>query len=434
MNQRNIDLVEKCIELMNAGLPIEDCVKEYPEVTPEIQEILMTAKNVTNLREERVPIEAMNRNRLKILAQAKQIVTNDELTRSRSGFIFTGVRTWRTFTKLFSVRSLAGRLILVILVTGLLIIFSRGLVITSAKTLPGDSLYPVKRAVEDISMHLVTRSEVRQEYEDNYDLQRVEEVISLLQLKRIQPISFEGVLEFKSDTNWIVSKIPIKLQTDTTIVGGIDGMTSFELGSVVEVEGVTDLEGYVSASEIHLREYQFTGTVEKITANVCQISGTLITVNSKTQIGEGIQTGDRVTILIRSEDKGTYALAILRDLYSVPTPMISPLLTSTPTSLDDHIVEVDEESHMAGVLEATNDSYWVVSGQIFYDVSDVEISDEINIGDSISVDYQVEANGSFTAIKIERNVNDEPSGEGEVKEEQGIGPENDSKDMSFHDQ
>ena len=91
--------------------------------------------------------------------------------------------------------------------------------ITSAKSLPGDSLYPVKRAVEDITVYLVPSREIRQEYEVNYSQQRVDEVNRLIVLHRIQTISFEGVLEDKSSSNWIVSGIPVTIQTGHNICG-----------------------------------------------------------------------------------------------------------------------------------------------------------------------------------------------------------------------
>jgi len=407
MNQRLIDAFESCIELMEANVPLEDCIKKYPDLESELREILKTAKDVMDLREEQVPIEAMNRNRAKLLSQAKFLVSNGEHKTlvSLVNWLVKPIR--RILNGIPSISPFAGRLGLVVAITGLLILFSSGLVITSAKSLPGDSLYSIKRAVEDISVRLVPNREVGSEYEFNYSQQRVTEVKRLIELKRIQRISFEGILESISSSGWIVSGIPISITSDTSIVGGHEGSQSFLPGSEVEVEGITNVQGWVAATEIHLREYDFIGMVEKITANYWQISGIQFLITSRSQIDVGIREGDDVTVLVRSEDSGLYALAILHTVHPFATPdILQPNLT-TPMPSEVPAPTVEENHQNSGILEKISGNYWVVDGQIIYIVGDTHISDGINIGDSISVNYKVEANGSYTAVEIEKIENDE---------------------------
>jgi hypothetical protein len=230
---------------------------------------------------------------------------------------------------------------LVLGITALLILLSGGLVITSAKSLPGDSLYPVKLAVEDITVYLVPNREVRLEYEVNYSQQRVAEINQLIGLHRIQQISFEGLLDEKSSTAWTVSGIPVMIQTDTTFVGGLNGTEPFVNGSVVEVEGITNSQGGVTANEIHLRKYLFNGTVEEIDKNSWQISGIKLAITSRTQIGEGIEVGDEVNVLIRSEDDGLYALSIQS------TATLETIPQTPSTVIIDPTEHHDNETHEA---------------------------------------------------------------------------------------
>ena len=407
MNQRLIDAFERCMELMEAGVPLEDCIKKYSDLEPELREILETAEEVMNLREERVPIEPMNRNRIKLLSQAKFLVSSGRQNTSISGVNWLVKPIRRIVDGFSSMSPLAGRLVLVVAITGLLILFSSGLVITSAKSLPGDSLYPVKRVVEDISVRLVPNREVRSEYEINYSQQRVVEVKRLIELKRIQQISFEGILESMSSTSWIVSDIPISITSDTTIVGEHGGTQSFLPGSEVEVEGITNAQGWVAATEIHLREYKFIGMVDKITAKYWQVSGIQLLITSRTQIDVGIREGDDVTVLVRSEDSGLHALAILHDVRPITTPNMPQPNLSTPMPSEVPAPNTEEDHQVSGILEQISSNYWVVGGQIIYVIGDTHISDGINIGDSLSVNYKVEANGSYTAIEIEKIDNDE---------------------------
>jgi len=402
MNQRQIDAVKRCVELMEAGVPLEECLKEYPDLVPEMREILKTAKDIMSLREEQVPIEAMNRSRARLLSQAKFLASNDKQSASvlRLNWLIKPVR--RFLNLFFSLSPVAGRLVVIVGITGLLILFSSGLVITSAKSLPGDSLYPVKLAVEDISVHLVINREVRNEYEFNYSQQRVAEVKRLIELERIQQISFEGILESMDSTSWVVSGIPIRINEATTVVSGPKGAQSFEPGSVVEVEGLTNALGWVAANEIHLREYQFIGMVEKIEAQYWQISSVQFLIIPGSQIDVGIHVGDDVTVLVRSTDSGLQALAILHDVHPIATlPLPQPnLSTPVPSEIPAPITEEDHQ--ISGILEKTSGNYWIVSGQILYIVGETQISDGINIGDSLSIKYRVEVNGSYTAIEIDK--------------------------------
>lgn len=187
--------------------------------------------------------------------------------------------------------------------------------------------------MEDITVYLVPSREIKLEYEVNYSQQRVDEINRLIALHRRQQISFEGVLYEKSSSEWTVSGIPVMIQSGTTFVGVMNGTAPFVNGSVVEVEGITNSQGEVTANEIHLRQYIFTGTVEKIDQNSWQISGIKLSVTSHTQIGEGIKVGDVVNVLIRSEDDGLNAISIK----SAETPV--NMSTVNPT-LHDSAIEI----------------------------------------------------------------------------------------------
>jgi len=78
----------------------------------------------------------------------------------------------------------------------------------------------------------------------------------LIAMGHQRAISYEGVVEKIADTTgwWVESRF--RLTNDTVIIGQIT------VGVLVEVEGMTELDGYVSAREIHLREYQFSGVVD----------------------------------------------------------------------------------------------------------------------------------------------------------------------------
>jgi len=105
------------------------------------------------------------------------------------------------------------RLALVALAFLLVIIGSmNGLVVASAKTLPGDALYPVKRAAENVTLSLTRDIGVRQQMEESYQHRRAEEVRSLLAQQRVHSISMEGLVSAATLQQLVVNGIPSGLK------------------------------------------------------------------------------------------------------------------------------------------------------------------------------------------------------------------------------
>ena len=422
MNHNLIDALDSCIRLMEAGTSFEDCLAIYPKLAPKLRGLLQTADELNDLWVEQIPVKTMTQNRIQLISHAHGLLPAKKqgLTDSINDWLsFTVRQLWQ------SIRPVSSRLILALAITGIFILFSGGLLRTSAKSLPGDSLYPVKRAVEDIRVYLAPNHEVQHEYEEEYSQQRVDEVTKLMGLAREQQISFEGIVISMNDSQWIVSGIPVNILPDTIFVTGAEG--TIEPGMRVEVEGKTNLEGRVSAHEIHLREYQFVGIVENITSRNWLISGISVLTSSSTQIDTGILVGDEVTVLIRSEDKALFALAILRELHARGTSTAIPFPMITLTPLNDEIDGNDEEQQMNGILEKVGLNYWVVSGEVYYIIGETHIDADINIGDYVSIKYLIESNGSFTAIEISKSDGEETPVE---EDKQGIPEAPDGEDHS----
>jgi len=407
MNQELFDALEGGIQLMEAGIPLEDYLKEHPNIAPELCKLLKSAEVMRDLRVEYIPVEQMLQNREKLLAHAESLRLEKKQGFRSSTFEWLLNPNKYFMHSLKQLRPVAGRLVLALGLAGLFIFLSGGLFITSAKSLPGDSLYPVKRAVEDIKVYLAPSGEVRHEYEDGYQQQRVDEVDKLLGLMREQQISFEGIIISMDDSQWNVSGIPVNIQSDSTAVLGVYKIDALEPGMRVEVEGKTSSQGRVLADEIHLREYQYNGTVEKINQGEWQVSGTPLLIISSTQIDHGIKVGDEVTVLIRSEDNGQFALGILRELHPKATPtIVRPIeiisTETTPIANDEPTIQNIEWHILHGIVDQTGGSYWIINGDLIYIAKGTQFEDGIKIGDNITVLYKIEGNGTFTAIEIYR--------------------------------
>ena len=216
----------------------------------------------------------------------------------------------------------------------ILVSFS-GFTITSAQALPGDQLYPVKLAVEDLSLDLSLGVADHRVLEDRYQERRIDEVNRLLVLDRLEFVEFYGkVINIEKD-KWDVGGISVHLNLQTILIGDIlPGMT-------VEVEGTTQTGGYVLASEIHLQKFGFVGYVESIGPESWSVSGRLIRITSETQLNPEISVGDWVIVSVRADDLGHLDALVIENA-SLPTPTPGP--TSVPQKQED-IQDLDDYDH-----------------------------------------------------------------------------------------
>ena len=403
MNRRLADALETCIKSLQAGVTLEECLNQYPDVAPQLRDLLKTVEMIECLRVEKIPVESMTQNQRELLSHAKKLVSQEKPGKCVAvagrilAFRSMIVQTFR------QAKPIMGRLVMAFAITGILIIFSGSLLIVSAKSLPGDSLYPMKLAVENIRVHLAISGEIRSEYEDHYSQQRVLEVQSLLGLGRKQEISFEGILNSMEDTGWVVNGITVKLQPETVIMIGNNAIRSVEPGMKVEVDGITNEQGWVQAEEIHLREYHYFGIVDAKGIDGWEISGINVRVSSLTHIDSGVQVGNEAEVVIRAEDNGMFAMAILSVGQQKPGSAPPQSSTVDTKASEGDFAEDSEELQISGKVVRISPFSWTVDGVDVYIANDTHIADDIKLGDNITVIYEVEANGSFTALEIDKS-------------------------------
>lgn len=306
MSEQLYDALEACLEAVDKGATLEKCLEMYPGLADELRPTLSAAYAARSLTEMGVPVEAMNRSRTRLLGKAA-LMRNEKQP----------MRAWMGLPRL------AVSLMLVIV---LLAVSSGSLFAASAKSLPGDKLYPVKRAVENLRVQFAPSGVQKYEAETEYQQQRIGEIKELLTTGVKHSISYEGVVEKMAEASWIVSGIEVRLTADTVIIGQIS------VGMLVEVEGSTELDGYVSALEIHLREYQFSGVVDSIGRSEWVISGMRLKIIPETQIGPDIGVGEAVLVLARSDNDAEWRAMAILDL-GTPTETAMPTQPATNTVL-----------------------------------------------------------------------------------------------------
>src|SRR5664280_534481 len=224
MNKGLIDALEACLEMMEDGEGIDAVLAAYPHLAARMRPLLMTAFRVRSSNPEPLPQTTLSRQRSRGLTLAADM---------RQGKI-----RYKVHGRFFR------PVIAIVLVIVLLVMSSNGLLVASAHSIPGDSLYPLKRSLETTQLQLVFNIAQRQVLEKTFRERRVAETKSLISIRRIEDVDFTGVVTNQSGDEWQVSGIPVVINDQVNLEEKI------EIGDDIDVHGSTDLAGTVEA--IHL--------------------------------------------------------------------------------------------------------------------------------------------------------------------------------------
>ena len=228
-----------------------------------------------------------------------------------------------------------------------------GVLTASAQSLPGDLLYPVKRAVEDLRLQFAPAGSPREALEDHLGEQRADEVGALLGVGRVERAEFEGAVTARSGDRWTVGGILVQVTAEARLVGPI------EPGMIVEVRGTTQADGRVVAEEIRLRQYEFTGIVQEIRPDRWTVGGRQVRVLDITELDADIRLGDTVWVHAHADEDGVLAA---REI-SLVTPSSAPAETDDPEDQGTPAPEA-EEMEFTAVVEAITATTWTIGGRI----------------------------------------------------------------------
>jgi hypothetical protein len=356
--EKRYDALDQALAELAAGQDAATLTEAIPDLTAELE----TAQWARSLADIQIPTDAANRSRSQVLARAMQLRSEVQ----PRGWIFPRIPR------------LASALILALII----LLSWNGLIIASARALPGDQLYPAKLTLEKLRLGLSLNPQVHQEVEEEYQARRIDEVERLLALGRVEFVQFFGMVDERWNDYWIIEGIEVHLLPETIILGDILA------GMKVEVEGATQPEGWVQASEIHLQRFSFIGIVEGISDEIWSISGQDVLITSFSLIDSDLQIGDSVQVDVTSDDFGTLTamsittisprevdlLATETPETSIPTDRLKPGETEDADESDesDDKDESDESDDMDEPSEADD----MDDADEVEDVEDVEEHDQ----------------------------------------------------------
>ncbi len=371
----------ECLTLIDEGEPIERILARFPEDAARLRPMLETVGLLQRLPAEPDP-GAQRASRRAFLNQAADLREQQ-------------ARRPRWFPSRM-VASLAAVLVVLFL--------AGGVAAASQRALPGSPLYSVKRAVETAGLLLAPQND-KAALAASYDQRRRDEVQALLSSGRAAEVRFTGTIESLTPGQWLVSGLPVGINTATSITG------TPVAGARAEVQGTTS-GGQVVATFITIEgssvpaptatpvATSMPSAVATPTPPAAIATPTALPATATPSAEPSEQASTRAPLLPSNTP-------IVPTATSVPLPSATPVPPSpvpptpvppTPTTAPAPPTEFE----FSGTVERIG-STWQISGQIVEIDGSTEIRDTINVGTRVKVRALRYTDGRVVARRIERD-------------------------------
>jgi LysM repeat protein len=292
VNRELVEVFDDCVNRINSGASIADCLSAYPQYAALLRPLLETslaAKRglVVNRAET---LQAKDRVRAQILAAQRR--TEREQKR-----------------RVIPLRSFA-----LTAAASILIVFI-ALSLVAEASLPGDPLYSVKRLTESVRENLIPQTAAL------FEQRRIDEIQRLLTAGREAEVAFVGQVEAIEGQTWTVAGLPLQVSDDTP------GADLSLTGRRVEVRARTQSDGTLLALEIV--EVPDDGSNEiELTPVVTATSTDLPTETTAPSVTPTPTTNATVTKTATATPSATSTASPTR----TPPASVTPASTSTATS------------------------------------------------------------------------------------------------------
>ena len=386
------DILDTCLERLKAGESIESCLEPYPKAADRLEPLLRAAEHSQSIPKPEVSQEAREQGLERFMAAVgklpehkKPILNRTEAANRR----FLGrVAAW--FNGLFTIEKEKAKMKLAyraaIVVSLLVLIGGFFTVNASAGSLPGDTLYGVKRGWEQARLALAFDEESQQSLENKFKEERLEEVTAVLDEKLTTNVEFEATIESMDSEPWNIGGFDVLVNQDTELEGNLT------VGDHVKVEGMTQEDGSILATEIKLlsveedddyEEMEAYGTLESMTDDSLVVDGVTYLITPETEFDDEVETGDYVKVkYYENQDGDLILLEIDQEDYDY------------------------EEMEAYGTLESMTEDSLVVDGVTYLITPETEFDDEVETGDYVAVEYYENQDGDLILLDIEPDDDD----------------------------
>jgi len=255
----------------------------------------------------------------------------------------------------------------------------------SARSLPGDALYSVKRMTEEFQLLLTFDRQAKAQLSQKLDERRREEAKAIASSQRIAEMTFRGRIESLDDTRWTIGGVPVRVSGETVLEGNI------AVGALAHVRVQSLNNGTLLAIRISAEPEEVTPQ-----PTACPTLAKSTTVPTPTEMPSA-------TVPIRLPPPIPTSSPT-----STPGPSATPTTTATPiptatsipaTSTPPREVKV----RFKGRIEAITANAWTIGGQVVIIDANTRIDEQEEkavVGTMARVLAIRQGNGALLAIEI----------------------------------
>ncbi len=241
MNQSDFYLFfDECVARIQQGATLDDCLLAYPELVEELAPVLTSVIELTQLSVLEPSTEIVSQG-FSDMMSAFDAQTPDH-TMGYWALVKNWFSQWRLNRHMKRSTRIAFQAVTLIL---MLLFVGGGLVVSaSANSLPGQTLYQVKRSWEDTRLNLTFDDTSRDQLQSEFNEERQEEVKSLLLLRQPEMVAFEGIITAIYDDSLSVDDLLVFVTEETAVIG------SLAVGQPVHVSAQVQEDGSLTALRI----------------------------------------------------------------------------------------------------------------------------------------------------------------------------------------
>jgi hypothetical protein len=236
--------LDQCLHWMRNGEQIEDCIARYPEYAEELRPLLGLATDVGRVLTPASSAAA------RAAGQQRMLATLGRQQQQSAGVPLVVRHLRRVIGSLVPGRPGSLRPIwqaAVVALVALLVVGSGVAYAASEGSLPGDLLYPVKLAGHSLQLALTLDPEKQELLEEQFSIERRQDIQAVLASGRQASVEFEGILEEMEADLWFISGLAVTVQDSTVIEG------QPYLGALLGVQGDLSGNGLLLANRISVQ-------------------------------------------------------------------------------------------------------------------------------------------------------------------------------------
>ena len=304
---------------------------------------------------------------------------------------------------------------LVVILAGVLV---TGGVTVSAKSLPGDLLYPIKTSSERVRLFIARDPMVRSGLEEEFSARRRHEAQAVAeQGRRVNSLPLDGTLEAINNNHWTVSGLDLTLDPAVQIIGNpavgarVHGVLRAPgdgrlIVIYVEVEAPAESGAPVAAATLP------TATPTRLTATATATATATPTATAEELSLAAVPAPDLPGQRWREpEDWAPAVPTATATLTRVPPATITPQPTATPTApLTATLAPTRTDMpppratpltyRIEGWVESVGGGQWIINGTVVNVDGATKLIDDPDHGCKVSASVVKEADGSYTALQI----------------------------------